>query len=397
MPEKTSSPEIVALIVAAGRGTRSGQSLPKQYVPVAGKPLLRRTIEALQAEQRIGTIAVVIHPGDRSLYDDAVVGLRGLLDPVPGGDTRQESVRLGLQALKAASPDIVLIHDAARPFVDAATTGRVIDSCIAGEAAIAALPVHETLKRSEDGVISGTVSRDALFSAQTPQGFPFAAILDAHEEAARRGETSLTDDAAVAAVAGLPVRIVAGDPANLKLTSAADFRAAETMVASRMQMETRTGQGFDVHAFAPGDSVIICGVTVPHTARLEGHSDADVGLHALTDAILGALADGDIGQHFPPSDPQWKGASSDRFLIHAGDLVRKAGGRIIHCDVTLICEAPKVGPHSVRMREAVAGMLGLDVRRVSVKATTSEKLGFTGRREGIASLATATIELPALP
>jgi 2-C-methyl-D-erythritol 4-phosphate cytidylyltransferase/2-C-methyl-D-erythritol 2,4-cyclodiphosphate synthase len=287
---------------------------------------------------------------------------------------------------------MVLVHDAARPFVSADVIGRVIASCEAGVAAIPTMAVSETVKRVEAGMIAETVPRENLATAQTPQGFPFAALLAAHRAAAEAGRNDLTDDAAVAALAGVSVRVVEGERGNLKLTTAEDFAASERML--RCNMESRTAQGFDVHAFGPGASVWLCGVEIAHERGLMGHSDADVGLHALTDALLGTIGDGDIGEHFPPSDPQWKGASSDRFLADAVRRVRERGGRIVNLDVTLICERPKIGPHRERMRAVMAELAGIGVDRVAVKATTNERLGFIGREEGIAAFALATVALP---
>lgn len=381
-------PRVAALIVAAGRGVRAGGGLPKQYRPVGGRPVLAWSAAAFARHPRVAEVRVAIHPDDRALYDAAGAGLN-LGAPVHGGATRQDSVRLGLEALATEAPDIVLIHDAARAFVSAALIGRVVDAIAPGAGAIPALPVTDTLKRGGD-LVEATVPRDGLWRAQTPQGFPFAPILAAHRQAQGR---ALTDDAAVAEAAGLPVAIVAGAEENVKLTAPEDFaRAAPPAPAV---LEPRTGTGFDVHRFEPGDHVWLCGVKVAHEVGLKGHSDADVGLHALTDAILGALANGDIGTHFPPSDPQWRGAPSDKFLAHAAGLVARAGGRIAHADVTLICERPKIGPHKSAMRARIADILGLDPTRVSVKATTTEGLGFTGRREGIAAQAAATLLLPA--
>jgi 2-C-methyl-D-erythritol 4-phosphate cytidylyltransferase/2-C-methyl-D-erythritol 2,4-cyclodiphosphate synthase len=302
-------------------------------------------------------------------------------------------VRNGLEALAPRRPEIVLVHDAARPFVAAEMIRRVVAACDESHGAIPALPVTETLKRARDGIIEETVPRESLFAAQTPQAFPFAPLLEAHRKAAAAGRDDLTDDAAVAALSGLAVRIVDGDRDNMKLTIPADFAAAEKALAAGL--ETRTAQGFDVHGFGPGDAVWLCGVRIPHERGLAGHSDADVGLHALTDALLGTIGDGDIGQHFPPSDPQWKGVSSDRFLSDAVRRVRERGGRILHLDMTLVCERPTIGPHRERMRQAIAGLAGVPLGRVSVKATTSERLGFTGREEGIAAMALATVALPA--
>ncbi|GAB4576039.1 MAG: bifunctional 2-C-methyl-D-erythritol 4-phosphate cytidylyltransferase/2-C-methyl-D-erythritol 2,4-cyclodiphosphate synthase [Rhodothalassiaceae bacterium] len=350
--------------------------------------VLSRTLSAFATHPEIAGVRVVIHPDDRALYDEAASGF-ALGEPVAGGASRQDSVLNGLEALacETPAPDIVLIHDAARCFVDAALISRVIAAIGERQGAIPGLPVSDTLKRGAEGLVSGTLAREGLWRVQTPQGFPFLPILAAHR--AVRG-ASLTDDAAVAEAQGLPVALVEGSEDNIKMTTPEDF----ARMAHR-EMETRVGQGFDVHRFAPGDHVWLCGLKIPHEMALKGHSDADVSLHALTDAVLGALGAGDIGIHFPPSDPQWKGASSDRFLAHAGDLVQKAGGRILHLDVTLICEAPKIGPHKDRMRTRIAAILDIPIARVSVKATTTEELGFTGRREGIAAQAVATISLPA--
>jgi 2-C-methyl-D-erythritol 4-phosphate cytidylyltransferase/2-C-methyl-D-erythritol 2,4-cyclodiphosphate synthase len=378
-----------ALVVAAGRGTRFGGALPKQYLPLAGNCLLRHAVAALAGHRRVAGVQVVIRPEDCDEFDRAVRGLP-VLPPVPGGAERQDSVRLGLEALAVHSPDRVLIHDGARPFPDAGLIDRVIDGLDREAAAIPALPLGDTVKRVEDGRVVETVDRSRLWRAQTPQGFHFAAILEAHRAAAGR---VLTDDAAVAEAAGIRPLIVAGSEDNLKVTTAADLAAAERLIAARLG-DVRVGHGFDVHPFGPGDHVMICGVAVPHEAGLVGHSDADVGLHALTDALLGAIGAGDIGMHFPPSDPRWRGAASDQFLRHAGDLVRDKGGTIAAVDLTIIGERPKVAPHRARMVESIAAILGLAPDRVSVKATTTERLGFTGRGEGLAAQAVATVRLP---
>ena len=389
------------VIVAAGRGMRFGGDVPKQYRQLAGQPVLRRTASAFVAHPDITGVRVVINPDHRAPYDDAVGGLP-LAPPVPGGAARQDSVRLGLEALAdAGAPDLVLIHDAARPLIDAATISRVVQALATHQGAVAALPVVDTLKRGVEGISAGTVDRSGLWRAQTPQGFRFPAILAAHRAAAG---LTLTDDAAVAERAGLDVALVVGSEDNFKVTTEEDLHRAEALLAGsggapgdtagHTVGDVRVGQGFDVHRFADGDAVILCGVPIPFDRRLEGHSDADVGLHALTDAILGAIGAGDIGQHFPPTDPQWRGADSGRFLAHARDLVRRRGGRLVHVDVTLICQAPKIGPHRAAMTDRLAGLLGLPPDRVSVKATTTERLGFAGRGEGIAALATATVRLP---
>lgn len=378
----------IALVVAAGRGTRLDGALPKQYLALGGRPLLRHAIDALRFHRGVAQLRIVYQPDDQALYDAATVGLE-LLTPVVGGATRQESVRLGLESLAPLAPDRVLIHDAARPFVEAEIIDQVLAALDGAPGAIPAVKLSDTVKRGADGMVAETVDRSALWRAQTPQGFHYGAILAAHRAAAGR---DLPDDAAVAEAAGLTVRLVAGSEANFKVTTREDFARAEQVIQSR-QSDIRTGQGFDVHAFGPGDHVFLCGVRVPHEQSLVGHSDADVGLHALTDAILGALGAGDIGVHFPPTDPQWRGAPSHKFLAHAAGLVAEAGGTIAHVDVTLICERPKIGPHRAAMVQCIAEILGLDARRVNVKATTTEGLGFTGRGEGIAATALATLRL----
>jgi 2-C-methyl-D-erythritol 4-phosphate cytidylyltransferase/2-C-methyl-D-erythritol 2,4-cyclodiphosphate synthase len=388
----------VAVIVAAGRGTRAcgGAGPPKQYCTLAGAPVLAHSLRVLAEHPDVDAIEVVIHAEDRQLYEAAARPYAArLLDPVLGGATRQESVRLGLEALSTRPPDRVLIHDAARPFLTRDLVSGLLAALDATPAAIAAEPVADTLKRADpDGTIAETVDRADLWRAQTPQAFRFEPILSAHRRAAEADQTRFTDDAGLAEWAGLAVMLVPSSGANLKLTTAEDLALAERMLASPL-MEARTGSGFDVHAFAPGDHVWLCGVKLPHTHRLEGHSDADVGLHAITDAILGAIGDGDIGEHFPPSDPKWRGAPSRLFLEDAARRVGALGGRIANVDVTLLCEAPKVGPHRSEMRRAIAAILGIDAGRVGVKATTTEGLGFLGRREGIAALASATVLLPA--
>lgn len=381
-----------ALIVAGGRGVRAGGGTAKQYRRLGGMTVLRRSVHAFLGHPRIDGVRVVIHPDDAALYAGAVDGL-DLLPPVSGGATRQDSARLGLESLVAHDPAQVLIHDAARPFVSAEVISRVLDALAACPGAIPALPLVDTLKRSDNGSegearVAATVDRTGLWRAQTPQGFHFRPILEAHRRLA--GE-ALTDDAAVAEHAGLAVALVEGDEGNVKLTTPEDFSRAEL---SADRDELRVGTGFDVHRFASGNQVMLCGVAVPHDHGLEGHSDADVGLHALTDALLGAIAGGDIGTHFPPSDPGWRGVASHLFVRHAAALVRAKGGAIVNADVTLICERPKVGPHRPAMVAAIAEMLGTDAGRISVKATTTEGLGFTGRREGIAAQAVVSVRVP---
>jgi 2-C-methyl-D-erythritol 4-phosphate cytidylyltransferase/2-C-methyl-D-erythritol 2,4-cyclodiphosphate synthase len=389
---------IAVVIVAAGRGERAGaDGGPKQYRSIGGRAIIRCTLDAFASHPRVGAIAVAIHPDDNELFRAAAGPLHDRVITVHGGATRQDSTLLALRALRDQAPDIVLIHDAVRPFVDPAMIDRIIDATGDRQGAVPSLPVTDTLRRAkEDGTIGDLVSRDGLFAAQTPQGFPYWPILAAHEKAATLGKTGFTDDAALAAYANIPVRIVAGSPENVKLTWARDIVMADEKLAGGRAAfpDIRTGNGYDVHAFAPGDHVTLCGVSIPHDQALLGHSDADVALHALTDALLATCGEGDIGVHFPPSDPQWRGAASSVFLEHAARLVRSKGGRIANADVTLICEAPKIGPHRDAMRESVARMLEISLDRVSVKATTNEKLGFIGRGEGIAAIATATVAFP---
>jgi 2-C-methyl-D-erythritol 4-phosphate cytidylyltransferase/2-C-methyl-D-erythritol 2,4-cyclodiphosphate synthase len=374
-----------AIIVAAGRGTRAGGDLPKQWQPLAGRPVVAHTLAVFAAHPGIDRVVLVIHPDDRARADALALPC----DLVHGGATRDASVRNALEALAVGGVARVLIHDGARPLVDARLIDRLLGALGTAPGAAPALPVSDALWRGAMGRVAGTQERAGLFRAQTPQAFHFDAILAAH-----RGFRGIAaDDVEVARAAGLDVAIVEGDEDNLKLTYPGDFARAARLIAARQEaaMDIRTGNGFDVHRFGPGDQVWLCGVSVPHDHGLVGHSDADVGMHALTDAIYGALADGDIGQHFPPSDPQWKGAASHIFLAHAVGRAAARGFRLTHADVTLICEYPKIGPHAAAMRAALAGIMGVEVDRVSVKATTSEKLGFTGRGEGIAAMATATL------
>lgn len=379
------------VLVAAGQGVRAGGGLPKQYRPVGGIPLIRRSIEVYLRHVACRSVIVVIGEGQEDLCRDALGPVTEKVVFAPGGATRQQSVLSGLNAVaRLADPqDIVLIHDAARPFVTTALIDRVLDGVAGHGAALPGLPVVDTLKQAPDGGrIRHTVPREGLFRAQTPQGFRLSEILDAH----RAAVSEVTDDAALFETLGKPVWIVPGDPANVKLTTEDDFAAAEERLANLL--EPRTGMGFDVHRFAEGDGVWLCGILVPHDKRLEGHSDADVGLHAITDAILGSISDGDIGSHFPPSDPTWRGADSARFLKHAGDRLAAQGGRILNIDATLICERPKVGPHRDAMVARVADILNISKDRVSIKATTTERLGFTGRGEGIACQAIVTVAVP---
>ena len=390
--QNPAQPATAALIVAGGRGSRFGGDGPKQYAPLAGRPLLRRAAEALAAHPAVTAVGCVIHADDAAAYAAATAGL-SLLAPVTGGATRQASVRNGLEMLAGLPepPARVLIHDAARPLPLLGVVSRILAALAEAPGAIPGLPVADTLKRADaQGRVTTTVDRTGLWRAQTPQGFRFAAILAAHRAAQHQ---NYTDDADLLQAAGLPVAMVEGDEALLKVTTAADLARLEALLAGTR--ETRTGFGYDVHAFGPGDHVTLGGVPIPHEQGLAGHSDADVGLHALCDAIYGALADGDIGQHFPPSEGEWRGADSAVFLRHAMQRVAGRGGRVLHLDLTLVCERPKVGPHRDAMRARIAEIAGLALDRVAVKATTSERLGFTGRGEGIAAHAVATVELPA--
>lgn len=389
---------IAAVIVAAGRGERAGASKegPKQYRRIAGTAVLAHTLGVFLGHPAIARIVVAIHPDDDALFTAAVGDLPAHVSTVHGGATRQQSTLLGLRALASAAPDVVLIHDGVRPFVDPAMIDRVVAATDEYHGAIPALPVADTLKRAAaDGTIAATVDRSVLHAAQTPQAFPFGKILAAHEDAAAAARSDFTDDAAIAEWAGIAVRLVAGSPDNTKITWAKDIALAEQRLAGTTGLpDVRTGNGYDVHSFEPGDHVTLCGVAIPYEKRLSGHSDADVGLHALTDALLATCGAGDIGTHFPPSDPQWRGVPSRIFVEHAVKVVRTRGGRIANADVTLICEAPRVGPHRAAMVAAMAEMLGISPERVSVKATTNEGLGFIGRKEGIAAIATASVVYP---
>lgn len=368
----------VAIITAAGRGTRAGGDLPKQWQMLAGRPVLAHTLEAFAGFRRVLTI----HPEDRAWAQ----ALGGDIELVEGGATRAASVHNALRALAGSGVTRVLIHDGARPLVPGSVIANVLTALDDHAGAAPALPISDALWRGDAGLVSGTQDRSGLFRAQTPQGFRYDAILAAHD--AHPGNAA--DDVEVARAAGLTVAIVEGHEDNLKLTYPQDFQRAEAILKGR-RMDIRLGNGYDVHAFTDGDHVWLCGVKLPHTKALLGHSDADVGMHALTDAIYGALAEGDIGRHFPPSNPQWKGADSAIFLRHAMERVAARGFSLANCDVTLVCERPKIGPHAEAMRAALAKIMGVEMDRISVKATTSERLGFTGREEGIAALATAAL------
>ncbi|WP_114008680.1 bifunctional 2-C-methyl-D-erythritol 4-phosphate cytidylyltransferase/2-C-methyl-D-erythritol 2,4-cyclodiphosphate synthase [Cohaesibacter intestini] len=402
-----------AIIVAAGSGSRARRpedQVAKQYVEVAGRMVLAHTLDVFAKSTVIDVALVVIAEGDEALYAAAFSSLSAserakFCAPVMGGATRQASVLNGLRALEVHQPDKVLIHDAARPFVTGDTLERCLDALASHKACLVASPVTDTIKQIDGaGYIAATIDRTVLWSAQTPQGFDYPFILAAHEAVSEQHDLTFTDDAAVAEWAGERVWIVEGSSKNIKLTNPEDLDMADKTMRERTSStqqgssapltDIRLGTGYDVHAFDDGDAVIIGGVSIPHDRKLKGHSDADVGLHAITDAILGAIADGDIGTHFPPSDPQWKGAPSDLFLKDAVRRVRELGGKIGNIDLTVICEAPKIGPHRPAMRTTIAGICEIAIGRVSVKATTSERLGFTGRKEGIAALASACIHLP---
>jgi 2-C-methyl-D-erythritol 4-phosphate cytidylyltransferase/2-C-methyl-D-erythritol 2,4-cyclodiphosphate synthase len=384
---------VAAVVVAAGRGLRAGGDRPKQYRQILGEPVIRPSLAALATHGDISLVQPVVHPDDAALYQTAIAGL-DLLAPVPGGATRQASVRAGLEALAPRRPELVLVHDAARPFASAALITRAIAAARASGAAVPVLPVADTVKTVDAaGTVTGTVDRAQLRMVQTPQAFGFAALLAAHRRAQAAGRDDFTDDAALAEWAGLKVTTFEGEAGNVKLTTTDDFMRAEAAKLAGLS-DVRTGFGFDVHQFGDGDHVMLGGVRIAHSRGLSGHSDADIVLHALVDAILGALADGDIGVHFPPSDPQWRGASSDRFLAFAVERLRTRGGRIAHLDITVVCEAPRIGPHRDAIRVRIAEIAGVPVERVGVKATTSEKMGFTGRGEGMAAFANATVRLP---
>jgi 2-C-methyl-D-erythritol 4-phosphate cytidylyltransferase/2-C-methyl-D-erythritol 2,4-cyclodiphosphate synthase len=387
---------IGVVVVAAGAGSRAsadGDPTPKQYRTIGGVPVLRMTIEAFLAEPAVHWIVPIIHPDHAQRFGALSIENGRVMPAVTGGAQRQASVLAGLQALAPHRPDIVLIQDGARPFVDATIMGGVVAALAAHEGALPVVSVTDTIKRSLDGkTVASTEDRRTLYAAQTPQGFRFPQILSAHMRAARLPR-DFTDDAEIAEWAGMSVALTAGSTRNIKITHPEDFARAERMLGGTA-METRIGSGFDVHPFEPGDAVWLGGVAIPHGARLKGHSDADVALHALCDAIYGALGEGDIGTHFPPSDPQWEGAPSSTFLAHAARLVAERGGRIVNLDITIVCEAPRIGPHVEAMKQAIGGVCGISAGRIAIKATTSERLGFTGREEGIVAMASASVELP---
>ncbi len=392
--------QIAVVLVAAGRGHRAGGDLPKQFRRIGGQSVIARTLRAVQSALPGSPVQLVIHPDDAGLLSESLTELGSetphMLPWVAGGATRQASCLAGIAQVATLCKDAkyVLIHDVARPFLTSELTLRAVESAVLHAAAIPGCAVTDTVKQVDAaGTVVATPARDKLRTVQTPQAFRLDLILDAHRRAAAAGLSDFSDDAAVAEWAGHKVHVFDGDPANMKLTHPEDFARAEARL-HRDRPDIRVGQGFDVHSFGPGDHVWLGGVAVPHTQGLVGHSDADVALHALTDAVLGAISDGDIGAHFPPSDPQWRGASSDIFLKEAVRRVSARDGLIAHLDLSIVCEAPKVGPHRDAIRARIADIAGLSLDRVSVKATTTEKLGFTGRREGIAAMATATVRLP---
>jgi 2-C-methyl-D-erythritol 4-phosphate cytidylyltransferase / 2-C-methyl-D-erythritol 2,4-cyclodiphosphate synthase len=390
---------VAVLVVAAGRGQRAGAGLPKQYRLCGGMTVLARSLLPFLAHPEIGSVTVVIHPDDRLVYDQAVRDLdmarsSRLMPPAIGGDTRQASVCAGLQALSERAPKLVLVHDAARPFCTPELISRSIEAGWKSGAAIPAVPVTDTIKQvSAQGIVIGTPDRASLFAVQTPQAYDFKSLLSAHLKARSDNLSQFTDDAALIEWTGQSVMTFAGDIQNVKLTHEADFAAAEQRLAGTMI--THVGTGYDVHAFNDGDHVWLCGVKLPHDRGVAAHSDGDVAFHALTDALLGTIADGDIGTHFPPFDPQWGGASSDRFLAYGVDRLRQRGGIIDHLDLTIVCESPKIGPYRDAMQARIAAICGVDQSSVGLKATTSERMGFTGRKEGLAALATVTVRLPA--
>jgi 2-C-methyl-D-erythritol 4-phosphate cytidylyltransferase/2-C-methyl-D-erythritol 2,4-cyclodiphosphate synthase len=390
----TSFMRIAAVIVAGGRGHRAGAGKPKQYRSIKDEPLLRRTLRSFDEHQAVSQIVPVIHNEDMGDYADAARGFdRKCIAPVLGGATRQLSVFAGLQAIETSAPDFVLVHDAVRPLFSQALIGRAIDAMKTASAAVPVLPVTDTVKRIDAaGNVAETLDRNELRLTQTPQIFSYAKLLAAHRSAAAKGLRNFSDDASLAEWAGIPVATFPGETGNVKFTTADDFLRAEALTGALF--EFRNGTGFDIHAFGPGDHVTLGGVKIPYTKSLSGHSDADVLLHALTDAVLGAIGEADIGAHFPPSDGKWRGAASEIFLRHAISLLEKSGGNLVNLDATLLCEAPKIGPHRDAIRASIAAITGIDISRIAVKATTMEKLGFIGRGEGIAAMASATVRLP---
>nr|WP_078663123.1 bifunctional 2-C-methyl-D-erythritol 4-phosphate cytidylyltransferase/2-C-methyl-D-erythritol 2,4-cyclodiphosphate synthase [Bartonella sp. WD12.1] len=390
---------IAAIILAAGRGERAGslQNSPKQYRLLGHKPVIYHTVRCFLQHSAITTIILVIHPDDHQICENAIADFKKNLIIVEGGTTRQLSALYGLHALKDIKPDYVHIHDGARPFVESKLLEQIHTTVNHQEGVLPVLPISDTLKRVNNAhYVVETVPRTNFYSAQTPQCFPFALILAAHEKAIQSCKQNFTDDSAIAEWFGIPMRIIPGNPNNIKITWPEDLETAHSYLQKRAPMfpDIRTGNGYDVHSFVDGDYITLCGVKIPFTKKLNGHSDSDVALHALTDALLATQGAGDIGTHFPPSDPQWKNASSEIFLRHAVNIIKKAGGRIANVDITLIAEKPKISPYRHRMVTHLMNILTISADRISIKATTNEKLGFIGREEGIASLATATVIYP---
>lgn len=387
---------VAAVIVAGGSGLRAGGDLPKQYQLIGGKPVIWWTLKAFLQHPEISHVQVVVGAGHEAMFAAATADLK-VPAAVKGGTTRQESCRLGIEACFAIRPAKVLIHDAARPFISAELISGLINALNQCDAVIPGLPVADTMKFAPGGVIAKTIDRSAMWFVQTPQGFEFNQILEAHRKAARAAQNGLTDDAAVAEFAGMSVRIIAGEPQNKKLTTNADVEISDRELTQRMFAErpdVRSGQGIDFHVFAPGKSITLCGVAIPHTRKLKGHSDADVALHALTDAILGAIGEGDIGTHFSPSEAKWKNADSSIFVEKAVALLAQRGGALANVDLTILAEAPQISSHIAAMKAVLSSLLGISKDRIAIKATTTEKLGAIGRKEGMAAFAIATVRLP---
>ena len=387
---------VAVVIVAGGAGFRAGGELPKQYQLIGGRPVIWWTLKAFVDHPGVSHVQTVIGTGHGSLFAEAIAGLK-VAPPVIGGDTRQDSSRIGIAACTGAGLQKVLIHDAARPFVPADLISHVIAELDQSEGVVPGLPVADTMKFAPGGLVERTVDRQGLWAVQTPQGFDLKAILVAHEKAYDQDLGGLTDDAAVAEKFGIKVRVIAGHIENRKLTTAADIREADQFLmtkANSERLDVRVGQGIDFHEFEDGDGVVLCGTKIPHDRKLKGHSDADAAMHALTDAILGALGEGDIGTFFPPSDAKWKGVSSSLFLQKAIELMVARNGIIANVDITILAEAPRVAPHIAEMKALLSPLLHIASDRIAIKATTTEKLGAIGRREGLAAFATATVRLP---
>ena len=384
------------VIVAAGRGQRLNTAdtgnAPKQYLPLGGISVLQRTANCFLGHPDIEKVQIVIHADDMALYEEHVEPHSKLLSPVIGGATRQESCKSGIDAVHAENMECVLIHDAARPFVSKELVSRVIAGIDHNQGSLPACAIADTIKRADaDLLVEDTLARDGLYQAQTPQGFFTSEVFAAHEKAKTENRNDFTDDAAVVEWCGMKIKLVEGERSNFKITTSDDLKMAIKQIQTNAMADIRTGSGYDVHTLVPGEFVMLCGLEIKHNKKLDGHSDADVGLHALTDALLGTIGAGDIGSHFPPSDAKWKGASSDRFIAHAIELVQAQGGAIMNLDVTIICEAPKIGPHREDMRQKISDITGVQLKRISVKATTNEKIGFIGREEGIAAIASASV------